>query len=217
MPMQDYQREFLELVIARNALRFGRFELKSGRVSPYFFNLGALHTGAALAGLGRAYARTLVELDLDFEMLFGPAYKGIPLVSATAVALADDHARDLPWCFDRKEAKDHGEGGNIVGAPLSGRVVVIDDVVTAGTAIRHATDLIRSAGAEVAAVITALDRQERGAGERSAAAEAAAALAAPVRSIITLSDVLDYLDETGRHPESRAAIAAYRDRYGAVV
>lgn len=214
--MQDYQREFLELVIARDALRFGEFELKSGRISPYFFNLGALHTGAALAGLGRAYARTLVELELDFDMLFGPAYKGIPLVSATAVALAGEHGRDLPWCFDRKEAKDHGEGGNIVGAPLSGRVVVIDDVVTAGTAIRHAAELIRSAGAEVAAVITALDRQERGAGEQSAAAEAAAALAAPVRSIIALSDVLDYLDETGRYPESRTAIAAYRDRYGAM-
>ena len=214
--MQDYQRAFLELVLARGALRFGRFELKSGRISPYFFNLGALDTGAALAGTGRAYARTLEELGLEFDMLFGPAYKGIPLVAATAVALADHHGRDLPWCFDRKEVKAHGEGGNVVGASLAGRVVVIDDVLTAGTAIRHAAALIRAAGAEVAAVITALDRQERGSGEGSAAAEAAASLGAPVRSIVALDDVLDYLDETGESPQRRAEIAAYRDRYGAV-
>jgi len=214
--MQDHQRAFLELVIARGALRFGRFELKSGRISPYFFNIGALHTGAALAGLGRAYARTLVELEIDCDMLFGPAYKGIPLVSATAVALAEAHGRDLPWCFDRKEPKDHGEGGNIVGAPLAGRVVVVDDVITAGTAIRHAAGMIRSAGAEVAAVITALDRQERGEGEQSATAEVAAALAAPVRSIIGLADVLAYLDETGQYPQARAAIADYRERHGTV-
>ncbi len=148
-------------------------------------------------------------------MLFGPAYKGIPLVSATAVALADSHGRDLPWCFDRKEVKDHGEGGNIVGAPLCGRVVVIDDVVTAGTAIRHAARLIRAAGAEVAAVVTALDRQERGGtGAESAAAETAAALGAPVRSIVALDDVLAYLGETGRYADTLDAIAAYRDRHG---
>lgn len=212
--MQDYQRAFLELVLARGALRFGRFELKSGRISPYFFNLGALDTGRALAGTGRAYARTLVGLGLEFDMLFGPAYKGIPLVAATAMALADHHGQDLPWCFDRKEAKVHGEGGNIVGAPLAGRVVVIDDVLTAGTAVRRAAGLIRAAGAEVAAVVTALDRQERGQGERSAAAEVADALGAPVRSIVALDDVLEYLDETGESPERRAEIAAYREQFG---
>lgn len=214
--MQDYQRAFLDLVLARGALRFGRFELKSGRISPYFFNLAALDTGAALAGVGRAYARTLVELELECDMLFGPAYKGIPLVAATAVALAEQHGRDLPWCFDRKEVKDHGEGGNIVGAPPAGRIVVIDDVLTAGTAVRHAADLIRAAGADVAAVITALDRQERGQDERSAAEAAQAALNAPVVSIVTLDDVLAHLDETGQYPESRAEIAAYREKFGAV-
>ena len=211
--MQDYQRAFLELVLARGALRFGRFELKSGRVSPYFFNLGALDTGRALGEIGRAYARTLVELGLEFDMLFGPAYKGIPLVAATAVALADHHGRDVPWCFDRKEAKDHGEGGDVVGAPLAGRVIVIDDVLTAGTAVRHAAGLIRAAGADVAAVVTALDRQERGAGERSAAAETADALGVPVRSIVGLDDVLRYLDETDQYRRQRAEIAAYHERF----
>ena len=144
--MRDYQRQFLELVVERGALRFGRFELKSGRISPYFFNIGALDSGAALAGLGRAYAHAIVDSAIDYDMLFGPAYKGIPLVSATAIALADGHDVDRPWCFDRKEAKDHGEGGNIVGAPLTGRVVIVDDVLTAGTAVRQAADLIRTAG-----------------------------------------------------------------------
>ncbi|WP_070988337.1 orotate phosphoribosyltransferase [Halofilum ochraceum] len=211
--MRDYQRQFLELAVERGALRFGRFELKSGRVSPYFFNIGALDSGAALAGLGRAYANAIVDAAIDFDMLFGPAYKGIPLVSATAIALADGHDLDRPWCFDRKEAKDHGEGGNVVGAPLAGRVVIVDDVLTAGTAVRQAADLIRTAGAEVAAVVTALDRQERGLGERSAASEAAAALEAPVVSIVTLGDVLDYLDECGDRPGDRAQVAAYREQY----
>jgi orotate phosphoribosyltransferase len=213
--MRDYQRDFLHLAVERGALRFGRFELKSGRVSPYFFNIAALDTGAALAGLGRAYAQALVETGLAFDMLFGPAYKGIPLVSATAVALADQHGRDVPWSFDRKEAKDHGEGGNIVGAPLAGRVAIVDDVLTAGTAVREAAELIREAGAEVAAVVTALDRQERGQGERSAAREAGASLGAPVHSIVTLDDVLTYLDERGDRPGDRAEIAQYRRRYGA--
>ena len=203
--MLDYQREFLRLAVERGALRFGRFELKSGRVSPYFFNIGALDTGMALAGMGRAYARAAIEADVAFDMLFGPAYKGIPLVSATAIALAEHHQRDIPWSFDRKESKDHGEGGNVVGAPLAGRVLVVDDVLTAGTAIRDATERIRGAGAEVAAVITALDRQERGRGERSAAAETGA----------TLDDVLDYLDERGDYPDDRAQIARYRRLYGA--
>ena len=213
--MREYQRQFLALAIERGALRFGRFELKSGRVSPYFFNIGALDSGAALAGLGTAYAHAIVDAEVEFDMLFGPAYKGIPLVSATAIALAGTHGRDLPWCFDRKEAKDHGEGGTTVGAPLQGRVLVVDDVLTAGTAVRSATQLIREAGAEVAAVVTALDRQERGSGDRSAAAEAAAELGAPVIGIVTLTDVLDWLDERGDRPGDREQIAAYRHRYGA--
>jgi orotate phosphoribosyltransferase len=213
--MRDHQREFLHLAVERGALRFGRFELKSGRISPYFFNIGALDTGAALAGLGRAYARAIVDTGIGFDMLFGPAYKGIPLVSATAIALAAEHGHDVPWCFDRKEAKDHGEGGGVVGAALAGRVLIVDDVLTAGTAVRHSAALIRGAGAEVAAVVTALDRQERGRGDRSAAVEAGDALAAPVHSIVTLDDVLDYLDERGDRPGDRAEIAAYRRRYGA--
>ncbi len=212
--MRDYQRQFLELAVERGALRFGRFELKSGRVSPYFLNIGALHTGGALGGLGRAYADALVDAGVDFDMLFGPAYKGIPLVSATAIALAQVHAIDRPWCFDRKEAKDHGEGGGLVGAPLQGRVAVVDDVLTAGTAVREAAGRIRAAGAEVTAVLTALDRQERGCGDRSAAVEAADELGAPVVSIVTLADVLDYLDERGDRPGDRAAMAAYRHEYG---
>jgi len=213
--MKNYQREFLQLAVERGALRFGRFELKSGRISPYFFNIGALHTGAALAGLGRAYGQAIMAAGLDFDMVFGPAYKGIPLVAATAVALAERHARDVPWAFDRKEAKDHGEGGNVVGAALSGRVLIVDDVLTAGTAVREAAALIRSAHAEVAGVITALDRQERGQDRRSAAAEAGDALGAPVRSIVSLDDVLDYLDERGDRPGDRDEIAEYRRRYGA--
>lgn len=212
--MRDYQRQFLELAVERQALRFGRFELKSGRISPYFFNIASLHTGSALAGLGRAYAHAIADSGLAFDLLFGPAYKGIPLVSATAIALADEHAIDRPWCFDRKEAKDHGEGGALVGAPLAGRVVIVDDVLTAGTAVRQAAELIRGAGAEVAAVVTALDRQERGLGDRSAAGEAAAELGSPVVSIVTLGDVLDYLDERGDRPGDRAQIAAYRQQYG---
>jgi orotate phosphoribosyltransferase len=212
--MHDYQREFLRLAIDRGALRFGRFELKSGRVSPYFFNVGALDSGAALAGLGRAYARAIVDTGMPYDMLFGPAYKGIPLVAATATALADEHGEDRPWCFDRKEAKDHGEGGAFVGATLRGRVVIVDDVLTAGTAIRQAAEAIRRAGAEIAAVVTALDRQERGPSERSAAAEASASLDVPVLSIVSLDDVLTYLDEQGDRPDERAQIGAYRRRYG---
>lgn len=212
--MRDYQRDFLRLAIDRGALRFGRFELKSGRVSPYFFNIGALHTGQALATAGRAYAAALVDAGWACDGLFGPAYKGIPLVAATATALADGHGRDLPWCFDRKEAKDHGEGGQIIGAPLAGRVVIIDDVLTAGTAVRAAADLIRGAGAEVAGVLTALDRQERGQGERPAAAEAAASLGAPVASIVSLDDVLAFLAESGEAAAYQDAIATYRATWG---
>jgi orotate phosphoribosyltransferase len=212
--MEDHQRRFLELAVARDALRFGQFELKSGRVSPYFFNLGALNTGQALAELGRCYARTIVDTGIGVEMLFGPAYKGIPLVAATATALADHHGRDLPWCFDRKEDKGHGEGGTFVGAAPAGRVVVIDDVLTAGTAVRRAAEQIEAAGARVAAVVTALDRQERGQQGQSAAAEVGALLEAPVVSVANIDDVLTYLDERGDHPDARARMAAYRKAYG---
>lgn len=211
--MRDYQRDFLRLAIDRGALRFGRFELKSGRISPYFFNIGALHTGAALAALGRAYAAALVDADPACDMLFGPAYKGIPLVAVTAAALADDHGRDLPWCFDRKEAKDHGEGGRVIGAPPAGRVVIVDDVLTAGTAVRGAAELLRTAGAEVGAIITALDRQERGAGGAPAATEVAEVIGAPVVSIVSLDDVLAFLGETGEAGDYRAEIEAYRRRW----
>ncbi len=213
--MREYQREFLQLAVERGALRFGHFTLKSGRTSPYFFNIGALNSGGALAGLGRAYAQAIADTGLEADMLFGPAYKGIPLVSATAIALAHDPGRDLPWAFDRKESKDHGEGGNVVGAPLAGRVLVVDDVLTAGTAIRQAADLIRAAGAELAAVVTALDRQERGQSDRSAALEAGERIGAPIHSIVTLDDILDYLDERGDQPGDRAEVAAYRKQYGA--
>ena len=213
--MRDYQREFLLLAIGHGALRFGEFELKSGRISPYFFNMGALHSGSALAGTGRAYAAALVDSPIDCDMLFGPAYKGIPLVATTAVALATHHARDLPWAFDRKEEKTHGEGGGIVGAPLTGRVVIIDDVLTAGTAVRQAAGIIRNAGAEVAGVLTALDREERSNGDDSAAAAAGRELEVPVASIVGLSDILAFLGETGEGREQRERIAAYRARYGA--
>lgn len=213
--MHSYQREFLKLAVDGGALSFGRFELKSGRISPYFFNIAALDSGAALAGLGRAYAAALSDSAIRCDMLFGPAYKGIPLMAATAIALADRHGRDLPWCFDRKEDKDHGEGGRVVGAPLSGRVLIIDDVLTAGTAVRRAAGIIRDAGAEVAGVLTALDREERGQGTSSAAVEAAAALSAPVVSIAGLGDVLDFLAERGGAEEHRARIDAYRSTYGA--
>jgi len=213
--MHDYQRRFLRLAIDHGALRFGEFDLKSGRRSPYFFNIGALDTGDALAGVGRAYAAALLDSPIACDMLFGPAYKGIPLVAATATALAEHHGRDLPWCFDRKEAKAHGEGGNTIGAPLAGRVVIIDDVLTAGTAVRAAADLIRAAGAGVAGVLTALDREERGAGTDSAARETAHQLAAPVASIVGLGDVLAFLAETPDAHDHRERIAAYRERYGA--
>ena len=163
--MQDYQRDFLELAIARNALRFGEFTLKSGRISPYFFNAGLFDSGSALLALGRAYARAAVQSGTGFDMLFGPAYKGIALATATATALAEGHGRDVPVAFNRKEAKTHGEGGLLIGAPLAGRVLIVDDVITAGTAIRESVGIIRAGGATPAGVLIALDRQERGQGE----------------------------------------------------
>ncbi|MCL7941530.1 orotate phosphoribosyltransferase [Halomonas sp. ATCH28] len=214
--MQDYQREFIEFAIEQGVLSFGEFTLKSGRVSPYFFNAGLFRTGGALARLGRFYARAIQASGLEVDVLFGPAYKGIPLAATTAVALADHHDRDLPYAFNRKEAKDHGEGGNIVGAALEGRVLIIDDVITAGTAIREVMGLIEGDGARAAGVLIALDRQERGRGETSAIQEVEAAYAMPVVSIVTLDMVLEYLEEhAGEAMKPHAeAIRAYRARYG---
>ncbi|WP_146802492.1 orotate phosphoribosyltransferase [Bisbaumannia pacifica] len=214
--MQPYQREFIEFAIEQGVLRFGEFTLKSGRVSPYFFNAGLFKSGAALARLGRCYAQAIVDSGLDFDVLFGPAYKGIPLAATTAVALADGHDRDTPFAFNRKEAKDHGEGGNIVGADLAGRILIIDDVITAGTAIGEVMQLIDGAGAKAAGVVIALDRQERGKGEQSAIQEVEARYGMPVVSIVTLDLVLEYLEEhAGEELKAHAAaIRDYRARYG---
>ncbi|MDX1467399.1 MAG: orotate phosphoribosyltransferase [Halomonas sp.] len=217
--LQPYQQAFIEFAIEQGVLRFGEFTLKSGRVSPYFFNAGLFRTGRALAELGRFYAQAIADSDLEIDVLFGPAYKGIPLAATTAVALADHHDRDLPYAFNRKEAKAHGEGGNIVGAELAGRILIIDDVITAGTAIREVMGLIDDAGAKAAGVVIALDRQERGRDEndpRSAIQEVEATYGMPVVSIVTLDLVLEYLEQhAGESLKVHAeAIRAYRDRYG---
>ena len=217
--MQDYQLRFIELAVAREALRFGSFRLKSGRDSPYFFNAGLFSDGEAAAILGQCYAAALVHSGLQFDMLFGPAYKGILLVTATAVAFASQHGRSVRYAFNRKEAKDHGEGGNIVGATLRGRVVIIDDVITAGTAIRESLDLIRSAGAQPVAVALALDRQERGQGARSAVQELEAEHGLRCVSVVTLTELIEALATTGAararvSEEQLTALRAYRERYG---
>ena len=208
--MQPYQRRFIELALARSALRFGTFTLKSGRESPYFFNAGLFNDGAALAILGQCYAAALVQSGVSYDMLFGPAYKGIPLVASTAVALAEHHGVRAPWSFNRKEAKDHGEGGLIVGQALAGRVVIVDDVITAGTAIRESVDLIKKSGAEPVAVLLALDRQERGAGEHSAVQEVEQQFGLRCVSLLTLANLID----SDLPAEQRAALEAYRARYG---
>ncbi|MCE8004889.1 orotate phosphoribosyltransferase [Billgrantia ethanolica] len=214
--MQAYQREFIEFAIEQGVLKFGEFTLKSGRVSPYFFNAGLFRSGSALAQLGRFYANAIEASGLSFDVLFGPAYKGIPLAATTAVALADHHGRDLPFAFNRKEAKSHGEGGNIVGAELAGRILIIDDVITAGTAIREVMTLIEAAGAEAAGVVIALDRQERGEGSQSAIQEVESRYAMPVVSIVTLDLVLSYLEQQSNQELQghAAAIRDYRARYG---
>ena len=209
------QRAFLDLALARNALRFGEFTLKSGRVSPYFFNAGLFDSGAALATLGRAYAEALIHSGVRFDMLFGPAYKGIVLAAVTAAALADHHSRDVPFAYNRKEAKDHGEGGALVGAPLAGRVLVVDDVITAGTAIRESIALIRAAGAEPAGVLIALDREERGRGERSATQEIGAEFGIPTVAIARLSDLLAYAAGKAELAQHHRRLVDYRERYGA--
>jgi orotate phosphoribosyltransferase len=212
--MKTYQHEFIDFAIGAGVLRFGEFTLKSGRTSPYFFNAGLFNTGEHLARLGRFYAKAIAESDIAFDVLFGPAYKGIPLAAAASIALADHHDRNVPWCFNRKEAKDHGEGGNLVGAGLEGNILVIDDVITAGTAIRESVDIISAAGATLAGVVIALDRQERGTGQQSAIQEIEASYGITVASIIKLADLLDYLREQPGQDEAVARIEAYRETYG---
>ena len=212
--MKDYQRDFIDFAINAGVLRFGEFTLKSGRTSPYFFNAGLFNTGEHLANLGRCYAQAIVDSNIDFDVLFGPAYKGIPLAAAASIALAEHHGRNVPWCFNRKEAKDHGEGGNLVGAGLKGRILVIDDVITAGTAIRESVDIIQAAGATLAGVVIALDRQERGTGRQSAIQEVEQTYGIRVASIVTLADLLDYLREQPGQDEAVARIEAYRSAYG---
>lgn len=212
--MKDYQNDFIDFAIQAGVLRFGEFTLKSGRTSPYFFNAGLFNTGEHLAKLGRCYAQAIVDSDINFDVLFGPAYKGIPLAAAASIALAEQHGKNIPWCFNRKEAKDHGEGGNLVGSPLNGRILVIDDVITAGTAIRESVDIIKSAGAELAGVVIALDRQERGQGERSAIQEVEENLGINVASIVKLEHLLEYLKMHSGYENAVAMIESYRDQYG---
>ena len=212
--MHEYQKQFIEFALERNVLRFGEFTLKSGRVSPYFFNAGLFNTGAALSKLGRYYAAAIADSGLKFDILFGPAYKGIPLAAITTVALSDHHQQDMPYCFNRKEAKAHGEGGNIVGAPLHGKVLIIDDVITAGTAIREAMQIIEAANAKPAGVIIALDRQEKGQGNLSAIQEVEQQYDIPVLSIIKLEHLVDYLHDRPEMEQHLEAIRAYRKQYG---
>ncbi len=212
--MRAYKREFLDLSIELGVLRFGEFTLKSGRVSPYFFNAGLFSSGYAAAKLGRYYASAIAESDVKFDMLFGPAYKGIPLATLAAAALAEHHDIDVPYAFDRKEAKSHGEGGSIVGAPLSGKVLIVDDVITAGTAVREAAKIISAAGAEVAGLAISLDRQEIGQGSRSAVQELERALGIPVISIVRLEDLIDMLEESDEYTEFLEPVVSYRQKYG---
>jgi len=205
---------FVEFCLKLGVLRFGSFTLKSGRQSPYFFNAGLFNHGEAIAQLGRFYAQAIVSAHIPHDMLFGPAYKGIPLVTTTAVALADHHQRDLPWAFNRKEAKDHGEGGSIVGAPLKGRVLIVDDVITAGTAIRESVEIIQAAGATVAGIVLALDRQEKGKGELSAVQEIEQHFGLPVTSIIKLADLIEHLKSSADSAATLDAVQRYRDQYG---
>lgn len=214
--MQDYQKAFLEFVLANGILRFGEFTLKSGRQSPYFFNVGLFNSGEKLAFLARCYAAAIAESDVDYDLLFGPAYKGIPLVSATAMALMADHGVDKPFCFNRKEVKDHGEGGQVVGAELSGDVMVIDDVITAGTAVREAVEILRAHGARLKGIAVAMDRQEKGSGELSAIQEVEQEYGIKVVSIISLADIITFLEGSGDSElrQHLDAVNAYRERYG---
>jgi len=211
--MQDYQTEFLNFALEKGVLRFGKFTLKSGRISPYFFNAGLFNSGSALARLGRFYAQAIVDSGIKFDVLYGPAYKGIPLAAVTAAALYDHHQIDIPYAFNRKEAKSHGEGGSIVGHALEGQILIIDDVITAGTAIRESMDIIEAEGAKPAGVVIALDRQEKGKGDKSAIQEVEQDYGIPVASIAKLENVIGFLEQQG-DADHLANIRAYRDQYG---
>jgi len=212
--MQDYQQEFLDFALRQGVLKFGEFTLKSGRLSPYFFNAGLFNTGESLSRLGKYYAQAIVDSGIEFDVLFGPAYKGIPLAAATVVALADHQDRSRPYCFNRKEAKDHGEGGNLVGAPLDGRVLIIDDVITAGTAIREAMDIIAANNATAVGVAIALDRMEKGQGERSAIQEVESDYKLQVINIANLEVLIEFIRQSGKYDEYLDAMLAYREQYG---
>ena len=212
--MQDYQRDFLALALQVGALRFGEFTLKSGRTSPYFFNAGLFNTGASLARLGRCYARAIAESGIAFDILYGPAYKGISLAAVTSAALAEQQGMDLPYAFNRKEVKDHGEGGVIIGHPLYGRVLIIDDVISAGTSVRESVEIIRAQGAEPAGVMIALDRQERGQARSSAVQEVERSYGIPVRSILRLDDLVEYLATRPDARDELERIRQYRTEYG---
>ncbi len=212
--MLSYQRQFLDFIIKTDALRFGEFKLKSGRISPYFFNSGLFNSGATIARLGRYYAAAIENSTIEYDMVFGPAYKGIPLAVATVSALAEEYNRDTPYAFNRKEVKGHGEGGVIVGAPLVGRVLIIDDVISAGTSVRESIDIISAAGAEAVGVVIALDRQERGDGAASAIQEVERKFAITVTSIVGLGDLLSYLQESSELSETMEAVEQYRQQYG---
>lgn len=212
--MKPWQRQFIEFALSKQVLKFGEFTLKSGRSSPWFFNAGLFNTGRDLAQLGRFYAQALADSGVEFDMLFGPAYKGIPIATTTAVALSDHHSRDVPYCFNRKEAKDHGEGGTLVGSPLTGKVMLVDDVITAGTAIRESMAVISAHSATLAGVIVALDRQERGQGTLSAIQEVERDYGCPVIALLTLSDLIDYLEEKPEMAHALEAVRAYRQQYG---
>ena len=211
--MKDYQKDFINFVLEVGALKFGEFKLKSGRISPYFFNAGLFNQGKHLSQLGHFYAQAIEDSGMDFDVLFGPAYKGIPLATATAMALNDSFNKNIPYSFNRKEAKTHGEGGNIVGHPLTGDILIIDDVITAGTAIREAMDIISASGATAKGVIVALDRQEKGKGERSAIQEVEQDFGLSVLSIINLSSVINYLKQ-GNDQKLITRIETYREHYG---
>ncbi|MBT3504826.1 MAG: orotate phosphoribosyltransferase [Piscirickettsiaceae bacterium] len=212
--MKPYQQKFIEFALQTGVLRFGSFTLKSGRISPYFFNSGLFNTGGSLAKLGQFYAQAITESELNFDLLFGPAYKGIPLASTTVVALAEHHQRDVPYVFNRKEAKDHGEGGQLVGAELNGKVLIIDDVISAGTSVRESVEIIKAQGASPAGVIIALDRQEKGQTAHSAIQQVEIDHQIPVISIICLADLLSYLKGNSELSQHLSAVEAYRQRYG---
>ena len=211
--MFNFRQDFIRFAVAQNVLRFGEFQTKAGRLSPYFFNAGLFNDGASLRSLSQFYAQAILASELQFDMLFGPAYKGIPLVAGTAIALAEQ-GRNVPYCFNRKEAKNHGEGGLTVGAALKNRVLIVDDVISAGTSVRESIELIRAAGAEPCGVVIALDRMERGQGDLSAVQEVQGNYGIPVVSIATLDDLLGYLRDEAGMVQNLTAVPSYRDRYG---